>query len=361
MWSVDSRDQGPRYPGLQQLAIALGWTRHRSMNAYSGDLRKKRSSRPKSEGCPPSKSRSHLRRGPLLRQALRQGGPGRGIAAPQEEPGQAPEGRRARKEALLGGAPAGATRRRPLGEARVPAERGRARGERVHRQQRAPSHGMDPKKRRAGASERDEFLRAAWQALVAGGMGAERSVFVDETGSNTSLAAPYACSRLGGRARCSVPRNRGKNTTLLASMTSEGMGPCLAVVGSTTAALFEAYVGRALAPALRGPGRWWCSTTPRGAQGRAGARADRGERSRAVVLAALLVAGPRPRRGGVLEGERVVAAGTSTNPKGLGRGDGQGVGCGDRRGHPRVLRALRLPVFGPTSMTTALESRSSSP
>jgi hypothetical protein len=48
---------------------------------------------------------------------------------------------------------------------------------------------MDPKKRRVGASERDEFLRAAWQALVAGEVGAERLVFVDEMGSNTSLAA----------------------------------------------------------------------------------------------------------------------------------------------------------------------------
>jgi hypothetical protein len=48
---------------------------------------------------------------------------------------------------------------------------------------------MDPKRRRVGASERDEFLRAAWQALVAGGIGAERLVFVDEMGSNTSLAA----------------------------------------------------------------------------------------------------------------------------------------------------------------------------
>ena len=113
---------------------------------------------------------------------------------------------------------------------------------------------MDPKKRQVGASERDEFLRAAWRALVAEEIGAERLVFVDEMGSNTSLAALYAWSRRGDRARCSVPRNRGKNTTLLASMTSEGMGPCLAVVGSTTAALFEAYVGQVLAPALR-PGQ----------------------------------------------------------------------------------------------------------
>ena len=113
---------------------------------------------------------------------------------------------------------------------------------------------MDPKKRQVGASERDEFLRAAWRALVAEEIGAERLVFVDEMGSNTSLAALYAWSRRGDRARCSVARNRGKNTTLLASMTSEGMGPCLAVVGSTTAALFEAYVGQVLAPALR-PGQ----------------------------------------------------------------------------------------------------------
>ncbi len=113
---------------------------------------------------------------------------------------------------------------------------------------------MEQKKRQVGASERDEFLRAAWQALVAGEIGAERLVFVDEMGSNTSLAALYAWSRRGDRARCSVPRNRGKNTTLLASMTSEGIGPCLAVVGSTTAAVFEAYVSQVLAPALR-PGQ----------------------------------------------------------------------------------------------------------
>jgi transposase len=102
-----------------------------------------------------------------------------------------------------------------------------------------------------GASERDEFVRAAWRTLIAGRIDAERLVFVDEMGSNTSLAPVHAWAPRGERARCSVPRNRGKNTTLLASMTSEGVGPCVAVVGSTTAAVFEAYVERALAPALR--------------------------------------------------------------------------------------------------------------
>jgi hypothetical protein len=52
----------------------------------------------------------------------------------------------------------------------------------------------------------------------------------------------------------SVPRNRGPNTTLLASMSVEGMGTALAVEGATTAAVFEAYVEKALAPSLR-PGQ----------------------------------------------------------------------------------------------------------
>jgi hypothetical protein len=39
--------------------------------------------------------------------------------------------------------------------------------------------------------------------------------------------------------------------TLLASMSSEGMGPCLAVVGSTAAAVFEVYVEKVLAPSVQ--------------------------------------------------------------------------------------------------------------
>ena len=99
--------------------------------------------------------------------------------------------------------------------------------------------------------ERDEFLRAAWRAMVAEKLDAWRLVFVDEMGVNTSLSPLYTWAPKGERARCSVPRNRGPNTTLLASMGAEGMGPCLAVVGSTTAAVFEAYVEKVLAPSLR--------------------------------------------------------------------------------------------------------------
>jgi transposase len=82
----------------------------------------------------------------------------------------------------------------------------------------------------------------------------QRLVFVDEMGANISLSVLRAWSRRGQRAYCSVPRNRGPNTTLLASMSMEGMGPSLAVEGATTATVFEAYVEKALAPTLR-PGQ----------------------------------------------------------------------------------------------------------
>jgi transposase len=105
-----------------------------------------------------------------------------------------------------------------------------------------------------GASERDEWLRAVWRGLVSGKLNAYRLVFVDEMGTNTSLSPLYAWSRRGERAPAKVPRNRGKNTTLLASMSSEGIGPCLAVQGATNKAVFEAYVEEVLAPSLR-PGQ----------------------------------------------------------------------------------------------------------
>ena len=105
-----------------------------------------------------------------------------------------------------------------------------------------------------GALERDEWLRAAWRAMVSESVEPERFVFVDEMGANISLSVVRAWSRRGERAYCSVPRNRGKNTTLLASMSVEGMGPPLAVEGATTATVFEAYVEKALAPTLR-PGQ----------------------------------------------------------------------------------------------------------
>jgi len=48
----------------------------------------------------------------------------------------------------------------------------------------------------------------------------------------------------------SVPRNRGKNTTLIASLTLEGMGEAMILEGSANGAAFETYVEQLLAPSL---------------------------------------------------------------------------------------------------------------
>ena len=93
-------------------------------------------------------------------------------------------------------------------------------------------------------------MRAAWRALVSGRLDGRRFVFVDECSTNTSLSPIYGWSRRGRRVRFEAPRNWGANVTLLSSMSSEGMGPSLAVEGATTKAVFEAYAGRVLAPSL---------------------------------------------------------------------------------------------------------------
>jgi len=86
--------------------------------------------------------------------------------------------------------------------------------------------------------------------MVAGVVDPRRLVFVDECGTHTSLAPTYGYSPKGERLRLRVPRNRGKNTTLLASISLEGMGPSMAVEGSTTTEVFEAYLEQVLLPEL---------------------------------------------------------------------------------------------------------------
>jgi transposase len=117
----------------------------------------------------------------------------------------------------------------------------------------AKAYVAEPKKRTVGATERDEFLRLLWREEL-GGIDPSRVVFVDEMGTHTSLAPVHAYAPVGERAYFEVPRNRGKNTTLIASLHAEGMGPSMAVEGGTTSRVFEAYVERVLAPALE-PGQ----------------------------------------------------------------------------------------------------------
>jgi hypothetical protein len=80
---------------------------------------------------------------------------------------------------------------------------------------------------------------------------ARRLVFVDESGFNTSMTRLRVRAPRGKKAYGKVPRNRGKNTTLIAAITLEGgMGISMTVEGATDAEAFEAYVEHFLAPTL---------------------------------------------------------------------------------------------------------------
>ena len=79
-----------------------------------------------------------------------------------------------------------------------------------------------------------------------------RLVFVDESGFHTSMTRLRARAPRGERAYyAKVPRNRAKNTTLIASVTLEGgMGEAMTVEGATDAPVFEAYIEHFLGPTL---------------------------------------------------------------------------------------------------------------
>jgi transposase len=68
------------------------------------------------------------------------------------------------------------------------------------------------------------------------------------------MTPTYSRAPRGERAPGSAPRNRGKNRTMITSLTPEGMGPGLLLEGAVTTAAFDAYAERILAPTLR-PGQ----------------------------------------------------------------------------------------------------------
>jgi transposase len=109
---------------------------------------------------------------------------------------------------------------------------------------------MATQKKSPIASERDEQARGLWRWL-ASRFDARRLVFVDESGFNTSMTRLRARALRGKRAYGRVPRNRGKNTTLIAAITLQGgMGESMTLEGATDALAFEAYVEHVLAPSL---------------------------------------------------------------------------------------------------------------
>jgi len=127
----------------------------------------------------------------------------------------------------------------------------------------APQHGDDvaglgasrlaAQKKSLIATERDEGARAAWRHEVAR-LDPARFVFVDESGTHTSLTRRRARAPRGERAVGRVPRNHGPNVTLFAALTPQGIGPAMVVPGGADRPACELYVGEVLVPRLR-PGQ----------------------------------------------------------------------------------------------------------
>ncbi len=99
------------------------------------------------------------------------------------------------------------------------------------------------------ASERNEQERSSWRKQVSP-LPAKPFVFVDECGSNIALTPLYGRAPKGQRVPDSVPRNRGKNTTLIASLSVEGIEASMIIEGAANAVAFEASIEHILVPSL---------------------------------------------------------------------------------------------------------------
>jgi hypothetical protein len=119
-----------------------------------------------------------------------------------------------------------------------------------HTRPRDYAAGLVAQKKSLRASERDEAAREAFREQLKT-RPATDFVIVDECGSNLNLTPRYARAPRKQRAYGSVPRNTPPTTTLIASMTLEGMGAALVLPGATDHLAFEAYIEQVLAPRLR--------------------------------------------------------------------------------------------------------------
>lgn len=76
-------------------------------------------------------------------------------------------------------------------------------------------------------------------------------VIIDETGSNLNLTPRYARAPRGVRAIGTLPRNTPPNTTLVAALSTAGMGAAMVLDGAMDTAAFLVYIEHFLVPTLR--------------------------------------------------------------------------------------------------------------
>jgi len=104
------------------------------------------------------------------------------------------------------------------------------------------------------ASERNEAQRRAWRAALAA-HDPQQFVFVDESSTHTSLIRLYGWAPHDQRAAGTAPRTHGKNTTLVAMLTPDGLQePWLLVERAMNTDTFAWYIREQVAPHLQ-PGQ----------------------------------------------------------------------------------------------------------
>jgi transposase len=115
---------------------------------------------------------------------------------------------------------------------------------------RHPPPRLVTKKKTIIASERDPWARVAF-ALQQTEFDATELVVIDEVGSNLDMTPTHAWVPIGERTVARVPRNTPINTTTIASIRHQGMGPALIVAGGVDRVTFATYLEQVLAPTLR--------------------------------------------------------------------------------------------------------------
>ncbi len=95
--------------------------------------------------------------------------------------------------------------------------------------------------------------RAAWWEAL-DGYDPAALVFVDESGTNLAMTPRYGRAPRGQRVVGTAPRNHGKNTTLVAALTLDGVLAAMTVEGAMDRGAFDAYVAQVLVPSLH-PGQ----------------------------------------------------------------------------------------------------------
>lgn len=91
---------------------------------------------------------------------------------------------------------------------------------------------------------REQYLEQIKQIQV------QDLVFLDETGSNLAMTRSHGYGPIGKRVRYEKPCNRGKNLTVLGSMTQEGMGRWTSFLGGTTKEKMVSFLKEDLLPTL---------------------------------------------------------------------------------------------------------------